>query len=155
MISRSNMFALVFLPAAVVLVFTLALIQQKNLELGEAKIERMMKNQWFFVSLLLENRGWGADFTRFAERMGFRVTLVDREGKVIFDSEARDITESHKDREEIRNALLGVPTLIRRGSRTTGAPMIYYAEALPDGRILRMAYPAAFFDEQPGALLTQ
>ncbi|MDR2726069.1 MAG: PAS domain-containing protein [Candidatus Adiutrix sp.] len=153
MISRSKMFALVFLPAAAVLVFALALIQQKNLELGAAQTERMMKNQWFFVSLLME--GGGKNFQRLAESAGLRVTLVDPEGKVLFDTEVRDITESHKDREEIRNALLGVPTLIRRGSRTTRTLTIYYAEALPDARVLRVAYPAEYFDEQPGALLTQ
>jgi len=153
MISRSKMFALVFLPAAAVLLFALALIQQKNLELGAAQTERMMKNQWFFVSLLLE--GGGKNFQRLAESAGLRVTLVDPEGKVLFDTEVRDITESHKDREEIRNALLGVPTLIRRGSRTTRTLTIYYAEALPDARVLRVAYPAEYFDEQPGALLTQ
>jgi len=152
MISRTRMFALVFLPAAAVLVFALALIQQKNLELGAAQTETLLKNQWLFASFLLEGEAWKSDFRRLYEKTGLRVTLVDREGRALFDSEVRDITGSHKDREEIRNALLGVPTLIRRGSRTTRAITIYYAEALPDTRILRVAYPADYFDEQPGVL---
>jgi len=156
MISRFKMFVLVFLPAAAILVFSLALIQQKNLELGAAQTEKMMKNQWLFASLLIGDEAGRSEFRRLSEEMGLRVTLVDRAGRVVFDSEVReDIIESHKDREEIRSALLGVPSLVRRRSRMTGTGTVYYAEALPDARILRVAYPAEYLDGQAVALLTQ
>ena len=155
MISRFKMFALVFLPAAATLVFALALIQQENLELGAARIETLMKNQWLFASLLIGDEAGRSGFRRLSETIGLRVTLVDREGRALFDSESRDITESHKDREEIRNALLGVPSMARRKSRTTRVDTLYYAEALADGHILRVAYPAEFFADQTVALLAR
>jgi two-component system phosphate regulon sensor histidine kinase PhoR len=153
MISRFKMFILVFLPAAAVLVFALALLQQKNQELSALRTEKMVKSQWLFASLLTGEGAAPEEFRRLSEKTGLRVTLVDREGRVLLDSEAGDLTESHKDREEIRNALLGVPSTARRGSRTTRTDTVYYAEALPDGRILRVAYPAQFFE--PNALLAQ
>ena len=155
MISKFKMFALVFLPAVAVLVFALALIQQKNLELSTARIEQMMKNQWLFTSLLMVDGAGSRDFQRLSETTGLRVTLVDREGRILFDSESREITESHKDREEIRKALLGVSSVVRRESRTTKLDTVYYAGALADERILRVAYPADFFADQPGGLLSQ
>jgi len=153
MISRLKMFALVFLPAAVVLVFALALLQQKNQELSALQTVKMVKNQWLFASLLTEDGAEPEEFRRLSEKTGLRVTLVDRGGRVLFDSEVQDITESHKEREEIRNALLGAPSTARRGSRTTMTDTVYYAEALPDGRVLRVAYPAQYFE--PNALLAQ
>jgi len=153
MISRYKMFALVFLPAAVVLLFALALLQQKNQELSALQTERLAKNQWLFASLLTEEGAGPEEFRRLSEKTGLRATLVDREGRVLLDSEVQNITESHKEREEIRNALLGVPSTSRRGSRTTRTETVYYAETLPDGRVLRVAYPARYFE--PDALLGQ
>jgi len=153
MISRFKMFVLVFLPAAVVLVFALALLQQKNQELNAGLTEKMVKNQWLFASLLTGEGAGPEAFRRLSEKTGLRVTLVDRAGRVLLDSEVPGITESHRDREEIRNALLGVPSTARRGSRTTRTETVYYAETLPDGRVLRVAYPAQYFE--PDALLAQ
>jgi len=153
MIPRLKMFFIVFLPAAAVLVFALALLQQKNQELSAGLTEKMVKNQWLFASLLTEEGASPEEFRRLSEKTGLRVTLVDRTGLVLLDSEVPDITESHKEREEIRNALLGVPSTARRGSRTTRTDTVYYAEALPDGRVLRVAYPAQYFE--PNALLAQ
>jgi two-component system phosphate regulon sensor histidine kinase PhoR len=155
MISRFKMFLLIFLPVATVLIFALALIQQKNLELNAQQIDKMMKNQWFFVSLLVKEGATGGDFRLLREETGLRVTLVDRDGRVLFDSEVQGVTEAHGDREEIRDALLGVPSRARRHSRMTNTGTIYYAEALPDARILRVAYPAEYFDVQRDALLAQ
>jgi two-component system phosphate regulon sensor histidine kinase PhoR len=155
MISKFKMFALVFLPAAAVLVFALALIQQKNLELNAAQFEKMMKTQWLLVSLLIEDGAGEPEFRRLSEKTGLRVTLLDREGRLILDSEARDVTEPHRDREEIRSALLGVPAMARRRSRTTRTDTIYYAEAAADAGILRVARPADDLDRQREALMAQ
>ena len=155
MISRFKIFVLAFLPAAAVLISALALIQQKNLEIIAAQTEKLMKNQWLFASLLAGDEAGGPALTLLPESLGLRVTLADREGRITFDSEGLAITEPHKDREEIRKALLGVPSLARRLSRTTRVDTIYYAEALADGRVLRVAYPAEYFAGQKGALMAQ
>ena len=153
MISRLQMFALVFLPTALALVFALALVHQKNQEISKAHLENMLKNQWFLSSLLAEAGVGEPEFRRLSEKIGLRVTLVDPEGRTIFETETDEIHETREHRPEIRNALLGVPSLARRQSRTTKTDTVYYAQALPDGRVLRVASPADYFDDQ--ALLPQ
>ena len=155
MISKLKLFTLIFLPAAGALFCGLALIQQKNIELSADQFAKLMKNQWLFSAMLIKDGAGNDEFRSLFEKTGLRVTVLDREGRVLFDSYGQEITESHWEREEIRNALLGVPSLIRRYSRTTRTRMVYYAQQLPDGRILRLAHQDAYYDEQLSALLTQ
>jgi two-component system phosphate regulon sensor histidine kinase PhoR len=42
-----------------------------------------------------------------------------------------------------------------RQSASTGIYTIYYAEKLPDGRVLRVAYPGSFYAEQESSLMDQ
>ncbi|MCL2029372.1 MAG: ATP-binding protein [Deltaproteobacteria bacterium] len=146
MISRFRMFAVCFLPALLALVCALALVHQKNQEILRAHLEEMLKNQWFFASLLAGAGAGEPEFRRLSEKTRLRVTLLDSEGRAIFESEAPEISEPHEHRPEIRNALLGVPSVARRRSQTTRTDTFYYAEALPDGRVLRVAYPADYFE---------
>lgn len=73
----------------------------------------------------------------------FRITVIDTEGKVLYESDTKSPLESHIDREEIRNAIKGKPAAVERYSDTLGCEMTYYAlkTELEDGSeiILRMA----------------
>ena len=154
-ISKSRIFALVFCPAAGALIFGLALVQQKNLELSAEQFEKLLKNQWEFAALLLEGDAEPAEYRRLFEKTGLRTTVVERDGRVVLEALAEAASETRLDREEIRSALLGVPALVRRHSRTTRAYTAYYARELPDGRVLRVAYQDGFYDAQRRALLSQ
>lgn len=59
----------------------------------------------------------------------YRVTVVDKAGKVLSDSETADVSnmENHIDREEIVAALHGKPVAITRRSDTTNKDMVYSA----------------------------
>ncbi len=59
----------------------------------------------------------------------YRVTVVDKAGKVLSDSETADVSnmENHIDREEIVAALHGNPVAIPRRSDTTNKDMVYSA----------------------------
>ena len=59
----------------------------------------------------------------------YRVTVVDKSGKVLSDSETADVSnmENHIDREEIVAALLGKPVAVTRRSDTTNKDMVYSA----------------------------
>lgn len=59
----------------------------------------------------------------------YRVTVVDKSGKVLSDSETADISnmENHIDREEIVAALHGKPVAVTRRSDTTNKDMVYSA----------------------------
>lgn len=59
----------------------------------------------------------------------YRVTVIDKSGKVLSDSETADVSnmENHIDREEIVAALHGKPVAVTRCSDTTNKDMVYSA----------------------------
>ena len=77
-----------------------------------------------------------------------RVTVIDEEGKVLFDS-GKDDSENmddHSEREEVVAALRGEPEVVKRYSETLGKDMYYYALAVDgaEGKIVvRVAESAA------------
>lgn len=71
-----------------------------------------------------------------------RITLVDSDGTVLFDSDAEAaMMENHLQREEIQEALRYGSGEAERESTTVLSRMMYAALKLDDGRILRIAAP--------------
>lgn len=155
MISKYRLFILIFIPAALALAAGMILIQQNNSELSAAQFEAQLKSQWQLAAMIVGNRGGQVDLAELHQKQGLRITLIDEEGQVLTDSAVSGPLESHRDRQEIKQALAGQPTMVVRYSRTAGAHTIYYAERLPDGRVLRVAYPAAYYDARSGSLMDQ
>ena len=86
------------------------------------------------------------DFDSFSDYYNdnaLRITVIDLEGNVLFESDTKAPLENHIDREEIRNAIKNTPEAVERYSDTFGCEMTYYAlkTELDDGTkvILRMA----------------
>jgi two-component system phosphate regulon sensor histidine kinase PhoR len=72
-----------------------------------------------------------------------RITLIDTQGKVVYDSEANhDAMENHEHRPEVQAAQRDGHGSADRVSATVGKRDFYYAERLADGRILRVARSA-------------
>lgn len=79
-----------------------------------------------------------------AEDENLRVTLLDTQGLVLSDSvAAADEMVPHGDRPEIRQAMAGEVGTDVRKSATTGIQMLYAAQIVSDGLILRLSYPTA------------
>ncbi len=73
-----------------------------------------------------------------------RVTLLKEDGIVLKDSKANaDDMDSHAGRPEIVEALAGLTGFDSRRSATTRKETIYAARVMPDGMILRLAYPVS------------
>jgi len=86
------------------------------------------------------------DFNAFSDYYNdnaLRVTIIDLEGNVLFESDTKSPLENHFDREEIKNAIKDAPEAVERYSATFGCKMTYYAlkTELSDGTkiVLRMA----------------
>lgn len=78
-----------------------------------------------------------------ARAANVRITVVDSEGKVLRDSEARaEAMEPHANRPEIQAALAGRTGSSRRRSPTTGVDSLYVAIPYQSGA-LRLATPLA------------
>ena len=71
-----------------------------------------------------------------------RLTLIDPDGTVLYDS-ASSGEENHLSRPEVQQALETGEGFIQRQSDTVGYNTTYYALALENGDILRLAYQTA------------
>lgn len=75
--------------------------------------------------------------------LGGRLTVIDRSGRVVSDSEARPETmANHSDRPEVIQALAGHQGSAIRASTTLGIPFLYVAIPM-DQNVLRLAVPIA------------
>lgn len=71
---------------------------------------------------------------------GLRVTLIESDGSVLYDSfEDQTTMENHKDRPEVKRALTKGEGEAIRTSQTSSKHTFYYAMQLSDGEILRVA----------------
>lgn len=132
-IFRSSM-----LTVFLVLIATIALIMGVLFHFFEKQIQTELANEAGFLARAVENEGAGY-FDGF-DSTNNRVTLIDQNGTVLFDSEADARTlDNHADREEIKAAMEeGKGTSIRY-STTLTEKTVNYALRLSDGCILRVS----------------
>ncbi len=132
-IFRSSLFT-VFL----VLVATIALIMGVLFQFFEKQIQTELANEAGFLAQAIEHEG-----TRYFD--GFssanhRVTLVAKNGAVLFDNEADISTlDNHSERAEIQKAMKDGEGMSIRYSTTLTEKTVNYAKRLSDGSILRIS----------------
>ena len=84
----------------------------------------------------------GSDFLKSLKHLqtGTRITLIDRDGSVLYDSKEDSHTlENHKNRPEVAAAFRKGRGMDKRKSDTLKEDMYYSAIRLDDGRVLRIA----------------
>lgn len=86
----------------------------------------------------------GTDYLENVKADGYRLTWIDKDGSVIYDT-VRDnqIKENHLQREEVQEALNTGTGDSRRFSDTLLEKTIYYAKKMDDGTVLRISVSAA------------
>lgn len=81
----------------------------------------------------------------YAEKYDVRITIVDKDGAVVGESEgAGRLMSNHLDREEVQKALVGESNSVIRKSETFGIDYCYCAVPLEEGSfrgVLRVAVP--------------
>ena len=83
---------------------------------------------------------YGNAFLENVEADRFRVTWIDRDGTVLFDTQAdQSAMENHADREEIREAMETGSGSAVRNSSTMTEQTYYEAQKLQDGTVLRIS----------------
>lgn len=71
---------------------------------------------------------------------GYRLTWIDKDGTVLYDSQADASTmENHGDREEVKEAILTGTGKSDRNSSTLATETMYYAKRCSDGTVVRLA----------------
>ena len=82
----------------------------------------------------------GVSYLRSLAPENYRITWISAEGEVIFDSGvAAAGMENHLQREEVQEAVLYGYGESSRYSTTTDLKLLYAAELLPDGTVLRLS----------------
>ena len=82
--------------------------------------------------------GWDASALQVIESE-LRITLIDNEGAVLFDSKTTELLQNHGDRPEVIAAIEAGEGYAQRTSATLGYDTYYYALRLNNGLILRIA----------------
>ena len=145
--------ALTFLSVLVMFIFGIVAV---NLNAKEMMKERLAEETELACSLVQTEDDFSG-FSRYSNDDAFRVTIMDLDGNVLYESDTKSPLENHIDREEIQNALNGKPETVERYSETFGCNMTYYAlkTQLADGTeiILRLAVKSSQINGYLGVAL--
>lgn len=126
------------LTVSLVLAATIALIMGVLFHFFEQQIQKELANEAGFLAQAVENVG--IEYFDNFDRTNNRVTLIDQDGAVLFDSVADVSTlDNHAGREEIRAAMENGKGMSVRYSTTLTEKSVNYALRLSDGSILRVS----------------
>ena len=145
--------ALTFLSVLVMFIFGIVAV---NVNAKEMMKERLAEETELACSLVQSTDDFG-NFSRYESNDAFRVTIMDLDGNVLYESDTKSPLESHIDREEVKNALNGKPEAVERYSETFNCNMTYYAlkTQLENGTeiILRLAVKSSQINGYLGVAL--
>jgi len=126
------------LTVFLVLIATIVLIMGILFHFFEKQIQIELKSEAGFLAQAVEKEG--TDFFDGFDSRSNRVTLVNRDGTVLFDSEADTAgLDNHAEREEIREAMEKGKGMSVRYSKTLTAKTLNYAIRLSDNSVLRVS----------------
>lgn len=145
--------SLTFISVLVMFIFGIVAV---NVNAKEMMKERLQEETELACSLVQTEDDFSG-FTRYANDDAFRVTIINSDGEVLFESDTKSPLENHINREEIQNALKNKPETVERYSETFGYNMTYYAlkTELADGReiVLRLAVKSSQINDYLGVAL--
>lgn len=82
----------------------------------------------------------GEEYQGGSELNEYRVTVIDKDGSVIYDSRSNsDEMENHLERKEIKDAFMNGEGESRRYSATLTERYLYYAKRLDNGTVVRLS----------------
>lgn len=121
-----------------VLIATIVLIMGTLFCFFEKQVQKELENEAEFIALAVRNEGIGY-FDDFKSANN-RVTLIDRDGTVLYDSVADPAAlDNHAEREEIKAAMENGEGMSIRYSATLTEKTVNYAVQLSDESILRIS----------------
>ena len=90
-------------------------------------INQRLKEETELASSLLDSEDDFSNLAKYKDNSELRITIFDLDGDVLYESDTNSKLENHANREEIKNALAGVPNTVKRYSETFKCDMTYYA----------------------------
>lgn len=134
-----QLFSVSFLSVLFMFIFGIVAV---NVNAKEMMKDRLAEETELACSLVQSSEDF-ENFARYENDDAFRVTVLDLNGNVLYESDTKAPLENHIDREEVKNALNGTPETVERYSETFDCDMTYFAmkTSLDDGTeiVLRLA----------------
>ena len=135
-----RIFKSIFLVALGVLVACLPLTIGMLYSSYDSQYESQLKEETYYISLGVEASGMDYLQTLNKNDHRARITWVDADGTVLYDSHVDPQTMSnHADREEIAEAIADGEGIANRHSDTLTSETVNYALRLSDGSVLRLS----------------
>ena len=102
------------------------------------QLKKELKKEAYYISEAISMEG--PEYLASISGQGERITLIDENGKVLYDNKAdAEGMENHREREEMKEALQNGQGAAVRRSDTLSRKMVYYALRLSDGTVLRVS----------------
>ncbi len=147
-----RIFAVIYVPIVLVLLWTFAYAYSVMVQSATEELQSEMQNMWVMISKYDNSPEFDLDrhrnFQEISDETSLRVTLIRPDGVVVDDSylTAPEILkmENHRTRPEVISAIVRGEGFSQRFSHTIQMNMMYYARPLSNNMILRIAYPMKY-----------
>lgn len=134
---KKNPFKTIFTTITCVLVVSMALFTYVLYHTYTKTVEENLRKEADIIAVSLKE---DENFLEKIDVENLRITLIATDGKVTYDSKADVSTmENHKDRPEVRKAILDGEGGAIRTSSTLAKKTIYYATLVDDTYVLRIS----------------
>lgn len=133
-----KIFKSIMTVCTVVLILGLAFVMGILYRYFGKQISTELEKEAFYAAQGVESSGM--EYLEKLDGKNSRITLIDQDGSVLYDSQAEASSmENHKDREEVKEAAETGKGKAVRMSETLSEKTIYYALRLEDGKVLRVS----------------
>lgn len=124
---------------------------------AKTMMEERLREETELVCALVQTEEDYSCFEKYGNDDAFRVTVLDLNGNVLFESNKKATSENHLNREEVQNALHGAPKTVERFSETFGFVTTYFAQKtqLQNGNevIVRLAAKSSHINDYLGVAI--
>ena len=133
---QSSMILVITLTMLIAYAITTLVVYRQTIHIMEGEV----RQEADYINVALDTSGESYLKTMDNVHVDTRITLIDPDGKVKYDSKEDDVTlQYHKNRPEVKAALKNGSGQDIRESNTLNKEMFYYAVKLENGDILRVS----------------
>ena len=133
---QSSMILVITLTMLIAYAITTLVVYRQTIRIMEGEV----RQEADYINVALDTSGESYLKTMDNVHVDTRITLIDPDGKVKYDSKEDDVTlQNHKNRPEVKAALKNGSGQDIRESNTLNKEMFYYAVKLENGDVLRVS----------------
>jgi len=157
-------YLLIILPIFITLICSFFFIQKTVVSEARNQLLHDTKQKWIIASedfngINETDATIYEKYSAIANETSLRFTLIDETGTVLIESNVKyseiGQLDNHANRPEIKDAYANGEGSSIRYSKTINQRLFYFAKTLPDGNVLRLAYPLTYLEEIENGITVQ